>query len=344
MTEKILSHDKAEAWVRQHRLSGSRVGFTSGAFDILHAGHVDYLERARQLCDRLLVAVNSDSSIRAYKNPLRPINPQDQRMRVMAGLAAVDAVTLLEDERPAALLARLRPDFYIKGGDYSLTRLRSREVVEAYGGKAVVIPVEVATSTSAIIERILVTEAHVQPLRLPTPCRDGIVFLDRDGTIIRNVPFLHEPARVELLPGVAEGLALLQQIGFRLVIVTNQQGIGLGYYDTDALIATNQALFRLLAPSGVRISRVYFCPHSLAADCACRKPRTALLESALREMGTDAARCYLIGDSQADVDAGQALGIRSYKISQAGAPSFLDVVHEILANDRKSPERQSKLN
>jgi rfaE bifunctional protein nucleotidyltransferase chain/domain len=328
MPEPILSSPQAELWVRQQQETGLQVGFTCGAFDILHAGHVDYLQRARQLCDRLLVAVNSDASIRAYKNPLRPINGQAERMRVVAGLSAVDAVTLMEDLRPAGLIERFRPDLYIKGGDYPVEKLRSKAVIEAYGGRAVVIPVSVATSTSAILERAAAIQAHMPPLPAVTETQ-RLVFLDRDGTLIRNVPFLHQPERVELLPGVGQGLARLQALGFRLMVVTNQQGIGLGYYGMDAFIATNQALFKALAPFGVRIARVCFCPHSLADNCGCRKPGTALLEAALRETGADPKRCYLIGDSPSDVEAGHALGIPSFLVGEACGTPFADAAQQI---------------
>src|SRR5882724_11845075 len=94
---KILSLDQADAWVASEKAAGRRIGFTCGSFDLLHAGHVQYLSAARALCDRLLVAVNSDESVRRSKGPSRPINPQNQRMYVIAGLASVDAVTLLDD-------------------------------------------------------------------------------------------------------------------------------------------------------------------------------------------------------------------------------------------------------
>jgi histidinol-phosphate phosphatase family protein len=252
---------------------------------------------------------------------------------VVAALEAVDAVTVLDELRPAALLERFRPDLYIKGGDYSADRLKSKALVEAYGGQAVVIPVNFDVSSSAILGRALAAQLHADPLTAPTSAA-RLVFLDRDGTLIRNVPYLHEPGRLELLPGVGESLARLQALGFRLVLVTNQQGIGLGYFGMDALIATNQALFKALAPFGVRISRVYFCPHSAADACTCRKPGTALLEAALRYYRAAAPRCYLIGDFPSDVAAGQALGIPSFLTGQGSAHTFPDTVGLIEAAEQ----------
>ena len=286
---KLLSHPQVDDWIRAERAAGRRIGFTCGSFDLLHSGHVQYLAKARQSCDRLLVAVNSDDSIRRYKSPLRPINPQDERMYVMAGLAAVDAVTLLEDDRPLGLLLRWKPDLYIKGGDYAASSLRSATAVEEYGGRVLVIPCEFRASTSAVIERIAGIVGHAGPERVAAAPPRGLVLLDRDGTLIRDVPFLHDPSRVELLPGVGEGLAALQAAGFALAIVTNQQGIGLGYYTTQQMIAVNQQLFRALAPYGVRISKIYFCPHTAADRCSCRKPEAGMIRRARQDFQVPAS-------------------------------------------------------
>lgn len=315
---KILSHSEADAWVARERAAGRRIGFTCGSFDVLHAGHVQYLKQARRLCDRLLVAVNSDESIRSYKNPVRPVNPEAQRMYVIAGLESVDAVTLLDSDRPLPLIERWKPDLYIKGGDYAVDSLRSGEAVRAYGGRVEVIRPEFDTSTTRLFERIALLEAHAEPL--PAPAHDwrGLVLLDRDGTLIRNVPFLHDPAQVELLPGVAEGLKALQNAGLALAIVSNQQGIGLGYFTVQDFIEVNQALFRQLGPHGVKIARVYFCPHSLAEDCSCRKPGTAMIDRARRDFNVLAKRTFVIGDAEADAAAATAAGCHAFTVGGTG--------------------------
>ena len=110
---------------------------------------------------------------------------------------------------------------------------------------------------------------------------------------------------------MGEGLAELQQAGYRLVIVTNQQGIGLGYFSVRDFIAVNAALFRLLTPFGVTISRIYYCPHSAADACDCRKPGPGLLLRALREFGIEAERCFMVGDRDIDAMAGASAGCSS---------------------------------
>jgi rfaE bifunctional protein nucleotidyltransferase chain/domain len=308
---KLLSHEQVDEWVLHERAAGRRIGLTCGSFDILHAGHVQYLERAREQCDRLLVAVNSDASVGRYKDPLRPINGERERMYVVAALAAVDAVTILAEDRPLNLLLRWKPDLYIKGGDYRTSSLRSGAAVEAYGGRVVVIPSEFATSTSGMIGRIESILAHAAPEKAAAREVRGLVLADRDGTLIRDVPFLADPAHVELLPGVGEGLGALQNAGFALAVVTNQQGIGLGYCSTREMIAVNQQMFRALGPHGVRIAKIYHCPHSAAEECGCRKPRDGMVRRALCDFGVAADRTFLIGDTATDMAAGRSAGCRT---------------------------------
>jgi rfaE bifunctional protein nucleotidyltransferase chain/domain len=328
---KLLTHNQVDEWVRTARAEGWRIGFTCGSFDLMHPGHANYLYLARQRCDRLLVAVNSDASVRRYKSPLRPINSEQDRMYVVAALGSVDAVTILEEDRPLSLLLRWKPDLYIKGGDYQASSLRSAKAVEEYGGSAVVIASDFRTSTSAMIDRIAAIAAHRVEERRDAPPPKGLVLLDRDGTLIRDVPFLNDPEKVDLLPGVGEGLAELQAAGFALAIVTNQQGIGLGYATRQEMIAVNQRLFRALAPFGVLISRVYYCPHTAADLCECRKPQTAMLKRAMAEFGVAPERTVLIGDTAVDVGAGKAAGCRTIQVEQGGV-AFREAARQILAS------------
>ncbi|MFL6353882.1 MAG: HAD-IIIA family hydrolase [Bryobacteraceae bacterium] len=305
---------------------GRSIGLTCGAFDVLHAGHVEYLTRARQLhCDRLIVAVNSDTSIQTYKSPLRPVNKQEHRLFVVAGLAAVDAVTLMPEARPLTLIELLKPDVYVKGGGYTPEELKSKPVVEGYGGKVVCVPITFDISTSAILERAAVIELHAAAPRFPSDGERRLAFLDRDGTLIRQVPFLHDPALVEVMPGVPAGLKALQDAGFSLVIVTNQQGIGLGYYTESDFIEVNRALLKQLASAGIRISRIYYCPHSYADQCQCRKPGSLLLNQALSYYGAVPERCCFIGDSVDDCIAAQTVGCPSVLVS--GQDSHTECSH-----------------
>lgn len=137
--------------------AGLKVVFTNGCYDILHPGHVRLLERARGLGDRLIVAINSDASIRRLKGPQRPILAEPERAELLASLAAVDAVTVFDEDTPHALLQALLPDVLVKGADWSHW-IAGREIVEAYGGQVCALPLEPDHSTTDIVKRIL--EAH----------------------------------------------------------------------------------------------------------------------------------------------------------------------------------------
>ena len=151
----VMSLEQLQVAVADARSQGERVVFTNGCFDIIHAGHVAYLEQAKQLGERLVVAVNSDDSVRRLKGKGRPINPADRRMAVLAGLEAVDWVVCFEEDTPRQLLQVLEPDVLVKGGDYrDKEGVVGWEIVEAYGGQVQVLDFVDEVSTSAIVGRI----------------------------------------------------------------------------------------------------------------------------------------------------------------------------------------------
>ncbi|MBU0799722.1 MAG: D-glycero-beta-D-manno-heptose 1-phosphate adenylyltransferase, partial [Alphaproteobacteria bacterium] len=138
---------------------GLRVGFTNGCFDILHFGHVSYLQEARNRCDRLVVAVNADESVKRLKGPTRPVNDVDARAAVLAALSAVDLVVpfgadAAEDDKPCVVLDNLRPDVIFKGGDYTEDQLPEARVVRAYGGDVQIMSMFDGHSTTATIAKM----------------------------------------------------------------------------------------------------------------------------------------------------------------------------------------------
>jgi rfaE bifunctional protein nucleotidyltransferase chain/domain len=139
----------------QLRQRGQRVVFTNGCFDLLHPGHVRYLQQARALGEALVVALNSDRSVRALKGPARPILKEDERAEVMAALACVDFVTIFDEPTPREIIAALLPDILVKGGDWSLDTIVGRAEVEAAGGQVMSLPFVDGVSTSEVIARIL---------------------------------------------------------------------------------------------------------------------------------------------------------------------------------------------
>lgn len=150
----ILTLDQAAALAATWRRERKHVVFTNGVFDLLHPGHVRYLQAARAEGEALIVAVNSDRSVRANKGPSRPITPERERAEILAALACVDAVVIFDDETPAAVIRRVQPDVLVKGADWPADQIVGRDTVEARRGRVVRMPIEQDWSTSAIIEQI----------------------------------------------------------------------------------------------------------------------------------------------------------------------------------------------
>jgi len=153
-TSRVLTWPRTEAFVKSARAARQRIVFTNGVFDLLHPGHVRYLEQARRLGDVLIVGVNADRSVRRNKGPGRPITPEYERAEVLAALACVDAVVIFEQETPAEIVRLVQPDVLVKGADWPADQIVGRDTVEARGGRVVLVPTEEGHSTTAIVTRI----------------------------------------------------------------------------------------------------------------------------------------------------------------------------------------------
>ena len=151
---KVLSLSEADGFVSRLRQENRTLVFTNGVFDLLHPGHVRYLQDARREGDALLVAVNSDRSVRAIKGSTRPLTPEHERAEVLAALKCIDAVVIFDEDNPQEIIRRLQPDVLVKGADWAPDAIIGRETVEARGGRVVRIPLADGYSTSAIINKI----------------------------------------------------------------------------------------------------------------------------------------------------------------------------------------------
>ena len=156
---RLADDSDALSQIRKWQAQGLKVGFTNGCFDIIHKGHVNYLDQARSHCDRLVLALNSDASVKILKGPTRPINDEEARAAVIGSLSSVDLVVLFgatkagEDNTPCALIEKLRPDIFFKGGDYTIEQLPEAKVVQAYGGEVNIMGLEDGFSTTNIIAK-----------------------------------------------------------------------------------------------------------------------------------------------------------------------------------------------
>ena len=151
--EKIAPADALDAHLAEWRRQGLRVGFTNGCFDILHPGHVKVLTAARGACDRLVVGLNSDASVRRLKGEGRPVQDEQARAEVLAALEAVDLVVVFEEDTPIRLIEQVRPSVLIKGGDYTREQVVGHEIVEKSGGEVLLVDVLEGHSTTTLVDR-----------------------------------------------------------------------------------------------------------------------------------------------------------------------------------------------
>lgn len=151
--KKVRSPKAAALWVKALQKKGKKVVFTNGCFDLLHSGHVAYLEEARNLGDALVVALNGDASVRSLKGPGRPLVTLADRAKVIAALGSVDCVTWFEEAVPVKIVGSLKPKIYVKGGDYDIRTIPEFEVVTSYGGKALALSFVKGRSTTNIIKK-----------------------------------------------------------------------------------------------------------------------------------------------------------------------------------------------
>jgi len=155
LREKIKTKEDLHRIVEDLRKKGKRIVFTNGCFDLLHLGHIRYLEKAKSLGDILVVGVNSDRSVRNLKGPERPILPEEERAEILSGLGCVDYINLFDQLTPLELISSLQPHILVKGGDWTKETTVGKEVVERSGGEVVILPFEEGSSTSNLIETIL---------------------------------------------------------------------------------------------------------------------------------------------------------------------------------------------
>jgi D-beta-D-heptose 7-phosphate kinase/D-beta-D-heptose 1-phosphate adenosyltransferase len=149
-----VTREQARRLVDELRASGRTIVFTNGVFDLLHVGHLRYLQQARGLGDALLIGLNSDRSVRLIKGPSRPITPENERAEILEALACVDGVVIFDEETPRDLIQAIQPDVLVKGADWAEDAIVGRDIVEARGGRVVRVAIEPGHSTTKIVDRI----------------------------------------------------------------------------------------------------------------------------------------------------------------------------------------------
>lgn len=303
---KIILQREMVRIARAAKRAGKRIVTINGSFDVLHAGHVRVLEEARAQGDILIVMMNSDRSVQMYKGPRRPIVPERERVSMLAGLACVDYVTLFHEINPKRMLRALKPDVHCNGSDWGKDCVE-RETVEAYGGRIHIVSWHRGYSTTCMVEKIFATYSKPDV---------RAVFVDRDGTINDNsAGATYRVQDFKFLPYAIRGLRMLTtHSDFKIIVVTNQSGIGRGQYSERDTRALHRWLIRTLAGKGVRIDKIYHCPHTPEDRCVCRKPEIGMFLQAVRDFGISLNHSYMIGDDPRDVIAGREANITTIKI------------------------------
>ncbi len=279
----------------------------SGSFDLLHSGHIKSIQKAKKQGDILVILLNSDFSIKSYKGPLRPIVPEAERAEVLSALWAVNHIVLFDDINPKKILGLIKPDIHCNGSDWGENCVE-RAVVEENGGRIHVLTWISGYSTTNLVKRIQEVEA--------TPTVKA-VFIDRDGTINDNKGgYIHKQEDFEFLPGVIEGLKRLSQTDYKIIIITNQSGIGRKTYTEEDFHRFNNWLLSHLIEQGIRVDHVYHCPHHPNDNCDCRKPGIGMLLKAVKDFGIRLDESWLIGDGDNDVQCGRNANVKTIKLGE----------------------------
>ncbi len=290
------------------RARGKKLVTVNGSLDLLHSGHIFMLQKAASYGDALLVLINSDASVKRYKGPHRPIIKEEERMAMVAGITAVDYVALFDDINPKKVLEEIKPSIHCNGSDWGKNCIE-REVVEKNGGVIKVLTKIKGLSTSKLIDTI------VKAAKDPSP---RAVFLDRDGTLNDNGDgYIHKKEHFKFLPGVLSAMRALSKTDYKIILITNQSGIGRGFYSHRHVKELHDWMADELRREGIRVDRVYYCPHGPNDGCVCRKPEIGMFEEAVNDFGISLAKSWFVGDSSSDVLAGREANIQTIKLGAA---------------------------
>jgi len=305
MKNKIKTQKEIVKLVQTLKKQGKKIVTLNGSFDILHLGHIKSLQEAKPQGDILVVLLNSDQSIRNYKGSKRPIIPQKDRAQTLAALECVDYVTIFNQLTPKKILGNIKPDIHCQGKDWGKDCVE-REIVEKYGGKIHLLKWSKGFSTTKLIDKIS-TVCSSPPIK--------VVFLDRDGTINLNEPkYVHQKENFKFIPGSLSALKKLSKTNYKIIILTNQSGIGRGYFEESDLKKLHQWLLEELKGKGIRIDEIYYCPHHPKDNCFYRKPDIGMLMRAVRDFDINLNESWVVGDDDRDVIMGREANVKTIKI------------------------------
>lgn len=303
--KKILSLSNLLTRVKSLKKMGKKIVTYNGSFDLIQIGHIRTIQEAKNQGDVLIVLLNSDHSIRQYKGPNRPIVCEEERSELIAGVEGVDYVHVFNELNPTGVLSEIKPDVHCNGPEWGENCIE-RSVVEKYNGKIYITNTKRVSSTTGLINKIIETYSK------PTV---KAVFIDRDGTINDNDEgYVHKISDFKFLPEAVSGLQRLSKTEFKTIIITNQSGIGRGYYSQRDFQSLTGWMIKTLKQKKVRIDKVYHCPHVAEDNCECRKPKIGMFLRAVEEVGISLNDSWFVGDDERDVIAGRNANIKTIKL------------------------------
>jgi len=335
--DKFLDKKSLDKLIKGFKNKKLQFAYTSGVFDILHAGHVNYLNKAKNDFKMpVIIGLNSDKSVKANKGSSRPINSFKNRLEVLCSLSSVDYVFELTALNNNKIIETFKPDIYFKAGDYDSSKLSSATIVSAYGGKTVIIPIQNFLSTTQIIQKIelnLVNQICKGSFAQPPKEKQKVVFLDRDGTLIKLVDYLHQVEKIEYFENSFSALKDLISKGYRLVIITNQPGIGLGYFEKEDFYKVTLELFKKFSSYEVFFDKVYFSTETINDNSKFRKPNIGFIQKAVKELNIDLEQSFFVGDSLADLECAKNAGIKSILVKTGKYKKELECLADYIIRD-----------
>lgn len=308
MNKKIKTQKEIIKIARNLQKQGKKVVTYNGSFDILHLGHMQAIKEAKNQGDILIILLNSDTSIKMYKGPHHPVNQENVRSEILAGLCDVDYIVLFNQINPKEILGSIKPDVHCGGSDWGKNCI-ARSVVETNGGNIHILKWQSGFSTSNLVKKILNIYSHPET---------KAVFLDRDGTInVNNKPeYTYRIDDFKFVPGVILALKKLSKTGYKIIVATNQSGISRGYFKESDVRLLHAWMIKELKKNGIRIDKIYYCPHHPDDKCRCRKPEIGMFLQAVKDFGINLSKSWFIGDDQRDVIAGRNANIKTIKIGE----------------------------
>lgn len=323
INNKIKALEEIKGISNNLRENGKKIITLNGSFDIFHPGHIYIISEAKKQGDVLVVGVNSDKSYKEYKDKRGPIIDQDGRALIIASLEEVDYVVLFDEPNPIDFIKAIKPNIHCNGAEYGALCVEA-ETVLSLGGQIHLIENKNKSSysTSNIIAKIIDRFGQTEQKKA--------IFLDRDGILNKDTGYTHKAEDFQFEEGSIELLKYLKELGYVFIVITNQSGIGRGYYKENDMEIFHEYLKDQYHKLDIHFEEIYFCPHNPETEvCDCRKPGSVLFQKAVKEHNIIRERSFAIGDKISDCTAAKRIGIKTIFVGKGENDKNVDVDFEV---------------